>query len=127
MNEITALDYIKEVNNAGEGITVFLNFYQPYNEITLSINNSFEELAKKYPKHKFLKSVANKCVENFPDQALPQILVYRDGKMINQIQRNSFTEYSKLTQFSLEHLFGNLGLDGFNKTLSNKNKGRKYI
>lgn len=40
-------------------------------------------MAPKYPKVKFLKSVATKCVENMIDKDLPAIMVYKDGDLIN--------------------------------------------
>ena len=46
------------------------------------INKAFEELCNEYKNVKFLKTIANKCVENFPDSNLPYILYYRDGKLL---------------------------------------------
>ncbi len=74
IKEIDAKDYVLEVNQAGEDICVLLNFFQPYNEYTLHINNLFEEMQKQYKTVKFLKTQATKCVENFPDHNLPYIL-----------------------------------------------------
>ena len=43
----------------------------------------WEQLALKYPKVKFVKSVATKCVENMIDRDLPAIMVYKDGDLVN--------------------------------------------
>lgn len=39
------------------------------------------EVAKKHPNTKFLKIVADKCIENFPDTKVPALLVYKSGKL----------------------------------------------
>lgn len=115
VKEITSQDYVAEVNNAGEGITVLLNFYQNYHPKSLLINSAFEELAKEHPKIKFLKTVATKCVEEFPDSNLPYILYYKDGSLQRQVNTTLISIYPKITKNSMEHLFGELLIDGFQK------------
>lgn len=38
-------------------------------------------LAAEYPLVKFIKIVATKCVENFPDGNCPCFLIYKGGKI----------------------------------------------
>jgi hypothetical protein len=44
-----------------------------------------KSLASIYPSTKFLSIVASRCVENYPDQACPTILIYKEGEMVKQI------------------------------------------
>ena len=41
-----------------------------------------DELAPKYPRVKFVKIIASKCVENFPDDKVPCFLLYLNIKFI---------------------------------------------
>lgn len=38
-------------------------------------------LAKKFPKTKFIKSIASLCIKDFPAAHLPTIFVYHEGVM----------------------------------------------
>lgn len=42
-------------------------------------------LATKFRTTKFLRSVSSVCIPNFPDENLPGILIYHNGKCIKQI------------------------------------------
>jgi len=44
-------------------------------------------LAKKYPLIKFLKIIADKCVEKFPDSNIPCFIIYKDGSLIENIMQ----------------------------------------
>jgi hypothetical protein len=49
------------------------------------LNSILENLAKIHTLVKFLKIVANKCIESFPDHNCPAIVIYKDGTMTKQI------------------------------------------
>eukprot|EP00794_Sanderia_malayensis_P011781 gene11781-13001_t len=66
IREISADEYVEQVNNAGEGVW---------------INHYIYNLAKKFPETKFLKSVSTNCIQNYPDKNLPTIFVYCDGQL----------------------------------------------
>jgi len=83
--EISGVDYVEQVNNAGEGIWVYLHLYKPGIPLCSLINQHFSSLAKKYPKSKFIKSISTTCIPNFPDKNLPAIFVYFEGKAKEQI------------------------------------------
>ena len=67
VQEISKDQYIAEVTNAPKEDYVVLHLYQSYNEQCELINREFIVLANKYPSIKFLKIIATRCVENFPD------------------------------------------------------------
>ena len=43
------------------------------------MNKHMDTLAVKFPNVKFVKIVASRCIENYPDRNVPTIFVYRNG------------------------------------------------
>ncbi|KAF4526059.1 hypothetical protein B566_EDAN015078 [Ephemera danica] len=73
VREISAEDYVAQVNKAGEGVWVVLHLYkQGY-------------LAAKFPATKFIRSVSTTCIPNYPDKNLPTIFVYFEGELKSQL------------------------------------------
>lgn len=83
--EISKQDYINEVTNATKDVFVVLNLYQDYIPESLLVNKYMEVLAAKHTGVKFVKMVATKCVEKFPDANCPSILVYRNTAVYKQL------------------------------------------
>jgi len=79
--EISAIDYIKEVNQAGTDIWVVLYLYKSGVPICSLIGDHFRSLALKYPQTKFVKSISTVCIPNYPDKNLPTIFVYYNGEL----------------------------------------------
>jgi len=85
VREITASDYVQEVNKAGQDIWVVLLLYQPgIPECTL-MQKIIAEVATRHPRTKFLKSIASLCVANFPETSLPAVFLYRSGALQRQL------------------------------------------
>jgi len=84
VREISAIDYVKEVNQAGEGIWVVLHLYKQGIPLCALINQHISKLAHKFPEVKFLKSISTTCIPNYPDKNLPTLFVYKDGNMAHQ-------------------------------------------
>ncbi|CAF0795444.1 unnamed protein product [Brachionus calyciflorus] len=85
VREITAVDYVKEVNQAGEGIWVVLHLYKSGIPLCSLINQYMDTLAVKFPAVKFIKSISTTCVPNYPDKNLPTIFIYYENDLKNQI------------------------------------------
>ena len=87
VREISAEDYIAQVNKAGEGVWVVLHLYKQGIPLCALINQYLVTLANKFPTVKFLKSISSTCIPNYPDQNLPTIFVYFEGNytQINQL------------------------------------------
>jgi len=81
VREISAQDYIEQVNNAGNGIYVVLHLYQSGIPLCELINQSLGLLAGKFPCTKFVKSVSTTCIANYPDKNVPTVFVYYEGNM----------------------------------------------
>lgn len=84
VKEISAQDYVQEVNQAGEGIYVVLHLYQQGVPLCALLNQYLVQLAYKFPATKFLRSVSTVCIPNYPDKNLPTVFVYSEGDMKKQ-------------------------------------------
>lgn len=85
VREISAEDYKREVTNAGEEIWVVLHLYKAGIPLCALINQQINHLSRKYPQIKFLKSISSVCIPNFPDQNLPAMFIYHNGKIHKQM------------------------------------------
>ena len=56
-----------QVNEAGEGIWVVLLLYEEWSEVAMTFCDLLETLAKKHAHVKFLRGVASKIVESYPE------------------------------------------------------------
>lgn len=83
--EITAVDYVKEINQAGEGVWVVLHLYKSGIPLCSLINQYLASLANKFPAVKFVKSISTTCVPNYPDKNLPTIFVYYENELKHQL------------------------------------------
>ncbi|GIY62681.1 phosducin-like protein 3 [Caerostris extrusa] len=85
VRDISAVDYVEQVNNAGAGVWVVLHLYKPSVPLCTMINNYLYSLSKKFRDVKFLKSISDTCIENYPDKNLPTIFVYYEGQMKHKL------------------------------------------
>ncbi|CAG5114742.1 unnamed protein product, partial [Candidula unifasciata] len=84
VTEISKADYVTEVTNAGEGVWVVLHVYKDGIPLCKLVNNYLQNLARKFPQTKFLRSVSSVCIPNYPDKNLPTIFVYFEGDLKKQ-------------------------------------------
>ncbi|XP_012525517.1 viral IAP-associated factor homolog isoform X2 [Monomorium pharaonis] len=106
MQEISAVDYVNEVNNAGEDVWVVLHLYKAGIPLCTLINQYLASIAKKFPATKFLKSISTTCIPNWPDSNLPTIFIYYNGNMVKQIIGPLEFRGMKLTEAELEWMLG---------------------
>ncbi|XP_065185526.1 phosducin-like protein 3 [Sycon ciliatum] len=85
VSEITAHEYVQEVNKAGKGVYVVLHLYKQGLPLCALINKHITELAGKFPATKFIRSISTTCIPNYPDHNLPTIFVYFEGDMKGQM------------------------------------------
>lgn len=109
VREISAIDYVDQVNKAGEGIWVILHLYKSGIPLCELVNSHIEHLARKFPEAKFLKSVSTTCIPNFPDKNLPTIFIYCDGEMKGQIAGPVSFGGMNLTKDDLEWMLSKYG------------------
>lgn len=109
VGEISGQDYVNEVNKAGEGIWVVLHLYARGVPFCALINQHFNELARKFPATKFLKSIATTCIPNYPEKNVPTIFVYFEGQMKSQFIGELDLRGPNVTLDELEYILGKAG------------------
>jgi hypothetical protein len=102
-------DYIREVNDAGEGIWVVLLLYEEWSEVAMTFCDLLETLAKKHAHVKFLRGVASKIVESYPETNVPGVFLYRNGTCIEQTRASVFGG-ARVTLDSLEWVLAEKGV-----------------
>lgn len=106
VKEISAEDYVQEVNNAGEDVWVVLHLYKPGIPLCSLLNQYMVSLARRFPTTKFLKSISTTCIPNWPDSNLPTIFIYNNGNMQRQIIGAIELRGMKLTEAEFEWMLG---------------------
>ncbi|KAL7295154.1 viral IAP-associated factor homolog [Trichogramma pretiosum] len=107
--EISAQDYVQEVNKAPEGTWVILHLYKQGIPLCSLVNQHLKALALKFSSVKFLKSISTTCIPNYPDAHLPTLFIYRDGNMQGQIVGPIELRGMNLTEEELEYMLGKIG------------------
>jgi len=109
VREISAVDYVQEVNKAGEGIMVVLHLYKQGIPLCALLNEYLNRLAAKFPCTKFIRSISTTCIPNYPDKNLPTIFVYYEGGMKGQLVGPHEFRGMNLTEQEFEYLLGKTG------------------
>nr|XP_022910338.1 viral IAP-associated factor homolog [Onthophagus taurus] len=109
VREISAQDYVGEVNKAGEGVWVILHLYKQGIPLCALINQHMTNLASRFPTVKFLKSISTTCIPNYPDKNLPTIFIYFEGQMKKQIVGPIELRGPNLNLEEFEYLLGTVG------------------
>lgn len=90
MFEISRDEWMAHINQAGEDVLVVVFLYQDYIEKCQVMNQKLKEACKKYGEVKFVKILATKASENFPDASLPCIILYKNGQSIQNMTNCEF-------------------------------------
>jgi hypothetical protein len=109
VREITAVDYVQEVNKAGEDIFVVLHLYRQGVPLCSLINEYMNCLAPRFPCTKFIKAISTTCIPNYPDKNLPTSFVYHEGAMKSQIIGPEQMRGMNLTEKEFEFMLGKSG------------------
>lgn len=109
VREISANDYVEQVNKAGKDVWVVLHLYKPGVPYCTLVNQHLNQLAPKFRETKFLKSVSTNCIPNYPDHNLPTIFIYRDGQLCKQFVGPNAFGGMKLKVDELEWMLSEAG------------------
>lgn len=109
VREITGEDYVNEVNKAGDDIWVVLHLYARGIPFCALLNQHMNELAIKFPTVKFVRSIAQTCIPNFPEKNLPAFFIYHNGQLKKQFLGAIDLRGPKVTLDELEFLLGQVG------------------
>lgn len=111
LREIRYDNYKKEVNEASNDCFVVLLLHQEYLENSRVLNEIFLMLAKKFPAVKFLKIEATNCVNNFKDEDVPTVFIYKNGEIFKQFLPASFYFGGKnMTWKKVEWILNSIGV-----------------
>jgi len=109
VREITAVDYVQEVNKAGDDVFVVLHLYKQGIPLSALINEYMNRLAPKFPTTKFLRAISTTCIPNYPDKNVPTIFVYYEGQLRSQMVGPMEFRGMNLTIEEFEYLLGKSG------------------
>lgn len=109
VREITGEEYVNEVNKAGDDIWVVLHLYARGIPFCALLNQYISQLAVKFPTVKFLRSIAQTCIPNFPEKNLPAIFVYHNGQLKKQFLGAVDLRGPRCTIDEIEFLLGKIG------------------
>lgn len=112
VRDISADDYVGQVNKAGEGIWVVLHLYKQGIPLCALINQYLVALAAKFPTVKFLRSISTTCIPNYPDQNLPTVFVYYEGEMKASLAGPHHFRGMNMTSDEFEFLLGKMRITG---------------
>lgn len=85
--EVRALsrsEYVREVTEASQESWVLLHMYQNRVSDCQLLDRALRALAPKFPDVKFLEIIADECVEGYPDEQCPALMVYHLGECKKQ-------------------------------------------
>ncbi|KAH8924274.1 thioredoxin-like protein, partial [Atractiella rhizophila] len=85
LEEIGREDYNKVVVDGSKDISVVCLLYKDSIPHSVLLTRHLHSLARIYPSTKFVKIVSTRCIENYPDRAVPTMLIYKNGEMAKQI------------------------------------------
>ena len=85
--EISKPEYAAQVSEASEreGIFVIVHLYDNSLPACKLINGILNVLAQKHKSVKFLRILATRCIENYPEKNIPTLLVYGNGELKGQL------------------------------------------
>lgn len=85
--EISKPEYAAQVSEASarDGTTVIVHLYDNSLPACKRINGILNVLAQKHRSVKFLKIVATRCIEGYPEKNIPTLLVYANGDLKGQL------------------------------------------
>merc|ERR1711977_466519 len=85
LTHVTAQDYMAEVTNADIGTVVILHLYQEYVPECVRLNEVMNELSWKHKEVKWCKIKSTDANADYPDKALPTLLIYKDGQVLDRV------------------------------------------
>merc|ERR1711977_365389 len=113
LTHVTAQDYVKEVTQASEGTLVLLHLYQDYVPECTRLNEVMQELSMRHRAAKWCKIKSKDANADYPDSALPTLLVYKDGNVMDRMVSLKTNGGQPVTADGLEW---RLAAQGFVKT-----------
>jgi len=106
---VTAQDYVAEVTNAPADILVIVHLYQDYIQECTVLNNVLQELSVRHKAVKFCKIRASDANAEYPDKALPTLVVYKGSEVLDRVVALKSNGGNPVTADGLEWRFAQQG------------------
>lgn len=84
MIPIAKAEYTREVTEASQSHWVFVFLYKDYLSASKKLRPIMSEFAERYGSIKVCAIVSDQAIKNYPDKAVPTILVYHENNMKEQ-------------------------------------------
>ena len=82
---IRGSEFVSQVTNAGDGVWVVCHLYKDAVADCGILNACLGQLAERYPNTKFVKIMSTDCIPGYPDENLPTLLLYSNGKCVKTL------------------------------------------
>ncbi len=106
---LSATDWKREVTEAGADIYVVVHLFQPGVDYCKLMDARLLALSQKFRHTKFVKCKATDAIKNYPDDRLPTILVYKNGKVLKQFVGLAAFAGSKTSEADVEWALSRTG------------------
>lgn len=78
-------EFNEQVKEASKTSYVVIELYQKHIEDSIQTSKNVSDIARAHPDVKFVRMVANDCIENWPDTRVPTLFVYSGGELVGQL------------------------------------------
>lgn len=123
-------EFLQAIDSENKNVTIIIHIYEEKYRACRTMNSCFDKLAEDYPCVKFCKILSNatNLSKNFKTNALPTLLIYKNGQIIGNFIRLSdelgddfFT--SDIENFLIEHsLLTDKAFNAFASQMNAKNE-----
>ena len=87
IKEVSQSEYVDAIDREDSRIIVIVHIYEDQLKVCRQINKQLENLARKYPRTKFLRMKSTETASKLDQKALPCIIAYRGGDVIESFVR----------------------------------------
>ena len=114
VEDVTPIQYAEAVDETDANVTLVVHLYEPFIPACNDINNHLVTLARAMPSVRFVRLLATEAKPDFDPVALPSVLLYRGGEMVNNL--TPVTEHlpDRFTAEDMKNLLEMCGAMGYN-------------
>eukprot|EP00009_Paramoeba_aestuarina_P007128 CAMPEP_0201507860 /NCGR_PEP_ID=MMETSP0161_2-20130828/1390_1 /ASSEMBLY_ACC=CAM_ASM_000251 /TAXON_ID=180227 /ORGANISM="Neoparamoeba aestuarina, Strain SoJaBio B1-5/56/2" /LENGTH=291 /DNA_ID=CAMNT_0047902337 /DNA_START=77 /DNA_END=948 /DNA_ORIENTATION=- len=126
VREIGVGEYVSAIDNEKESVYVVIHLYENDVEACKFVNFFLDQLAPPHKHVKFLKIVASDAQQNWQRKALPTLLVYKEGDLI-QKHIDLANIITLDTALSLEQFFFDKGIIAAKKYVPVEKQAKEHM
>lgn len=92
VEQISKPEYSTKVTEASKEYPVIVTLFKEGLPLSKVLMAHMTTLARKYPASKFVSIVSDQCIENYPDQNVPTVILYLHGEALAQLLAATFVK-----------------------------------